>query len=218
MTVAVTATVTATETATATTTATETETKTETATLTTTQAPTSPAPGDPAPDTLSLGDLFAAAEEAATRAGVEPADPQEPGPDRTGTCPVGGYSDEEPAGLRADAARAWQRIVRVGAAAGITVCLNDGKRSVDQQEAIHADYVAQYGSQTADELVLPADKSAHIIGLAVDVQPAAAHTWLEKTDGALGMCRMYDNEPWHFEFHPDYPITGCPERLPVPPR
>lgn len=197
---------------------TRTETATHTTTETTTVAPTGADPDDPPPLTLSLAELFAAAESAAEAAGVVPADPDEAGPNGGTSCPVSGYNDEEPTGLRADAAAAWHLAKRIGTAAGLTVCLNDGKRSVAQQESIYEQYVTAYGREAANELVLPAEKSAHIVGLALDVQPAEAASWLQRTDGALGLCRMYDNEPWHFEFHPDYPVTGCPERLPVPPR
>ena len=53
------------------------------------------------------------------------------------------------------------------------------------------------------------------MGTAIDVQPYAAFTWLENTAGALGFCRMYDNEAWHFEFSEAYKTTGCPARLPT---
>ncbi len=210
-------TVSQTDTATDTETATVTATVTATATVTRTVTDTAP-PTDP-PPTLSGDDLIAAAEQAAGRAGVDPADPDEPGPDGGATCAADAtYLDEEPTGLRSDARRAWIATVKAAADQGITLCLNDGKRSVAQQQAVFDDYVTQYGQAVAEELVLPPKRSAHVVGLAVDVQPAAGYQWLQATGGSEGFCRIYDNEPWHFEFNPAYPDTGCPDRLPEPER
>ena len=44
------------------------------------------------------------------------------------------------------------------------------------------------------------------------VEVDEAFTWLENTAGALGFCRMYDNEAWHFEFSEAYKTSGCPAR------
>jgi LAS superfamily LD-carboxypeptidase LdcB len=96
------------------------------------------------------------------------------------------------------------------------VCLADGKRSRAQQQATYDDYVVQYGQAMADQYVLPPEKSAHVLGLAVDVQPYAAYTWLEGTRGQLGFCRIYDNEAWHFEYDGQFADNGCPARLPHP--
>ena len=99
---------------------------------------------------------------------------------------------------------------------GVALCLNDGKRSTAQQLALYDDYVKEYGRAAADVYVLPPGKSAHVKGYAVDVQPAAAYQWLQGTKGARGWCRIYDNEPWHFEYARSYQRTGCPARLPKP--
>ena len=95
------------------------------------------------------------------------------------------------------------------------MCLNDGKRSRAQQQATYDYYVQQYGRISRATYVLPPEKSAHVLGTAIDVQPYAAYTWLESTAGALGFCRMYDNEAWHFEFSEAYKTAGCPARLPT---
>lgn len=118
--------------------------------------------------------------------------------------------------MRADTRAAWLAVVVIGAAAGVKMCLADGKRSRAQQQQTYDDYVAQYGSEMAAQYVLPPEKSAHVLGSAVDVQPSAAHTWLEGTRGTLGWCRMYDNEVWHFEYDQAYVSGGCPARLPHP--
>jgi LAS superfamily LD-carboxypeptidase LdcB len=113
---------------------------------------------------------------------------------------------------------AWKAVVKAGKARTITVCLNDGKRSRAQQLAQYQAYVEQYGKAVADQLVLQPNKSAHVIGIAVDVQPARAYQWLQATRGSYGFCRIYDNEAWHFEYNPAYRVAGCPKRLPRPER
>ena len=172
------------------------------------------------PGSLSTdGDLIAAATSAAAAADVAPANPDAPGPETGPTCPADSkYVDEKPTGLRSDVITAWHRAVSRAAAQGITLCLNDGKRSRAQQQAQYDEYLDDYGKQVADQLVLQPNKSAHVVGIAIDVQPAEAYRWLQSTDGSLGFCRIYDNEAWHFEFNPVYRSTGCPARLPEPER
>lgn len=142
-----------------------------------------------------------------------------PGPDGGPACPGDPrYVDEPTTGLDARAAAAWDAAKAAAAGDGVTLCLNDGKRSRAQQQALYDDYVRQYGTTAADELVLTPDKSSHVTGLAVDAQPAAGYRWLEATGGSYGWCRSYDNEPWHFEFRADYAANGCPARLAAPQR
>ena len=141
-----------------------------------------------------------------------------PGPDDGPPCRVDPqYSDEPPTGLRADVLAGWRTAVASAGRAGVVLCLNDGKRSTAQQLAIFDAYVREYGSrELAREYVLPPEKSAHVKGYAVDVQPAEAYRWLQATRGSLGWCRIYDNEPWHFEYNATYADSGCPTRLPRP--
>ncbi len=139
------------------------------------------------------------------------------GPEHGQACVVDGqYSDEAPTGLRADVLAAWLSVRKLAAAKGVTLCLNDGKRSAAQQRALFTLYVREYGAAAAHEYVLPPDKSAHVKGYAVDVQPASANRWLQASKGRFGWCRMYDNEPWHFEYSVGYLTSGCPARLPKP--
>lgn len=142
-----------------------------------------------------------------------------PGPATGPACPgAPGYVNEPPDGLDPAVRAAWTDAVALAAQDGVTLCLNDGKRSRTQQQEIYDDYLRKYGAQTADELVLPPDKSSHVTGFALDVQPAAAASWLQATAGALGFCRTYDNETWHFEYRAAYRTAGCPPRLPEPVR
>ena len=160
----------------------------------------------------------AAAQAAAQQAASgEPADPDAPGDDAGEPCPSDPqYHDEQPTGLRTDVAAAWQSAVAKAATVGVQLCLNDGKRSRAQQQATYDDYVRQFGIAMADVYVLPSDKSAHVLGYAIDVQPYAGCTWLQGTSGALGFCRTYDNEVWHFEYDPAFMTGGCPARTAHP--
>jgi LAS superfamily LD-carboxypeptidase LdcB len=126
------------------------------------------------------------------------------------------YTDEPPTGLRPDAASAWGAVLAEAGQVGVDVCLADGKRSRAQQQQIRDEYVRDYGEEMAELYTLPPERSAHVTGIAVDVQPRAASSWLEGTAGRLGFCRTYDNEPWHFEFDASYSAGGCPARLPSP--
>ncbi|MTD13675.1 hypothetical protein GIS00_06930 [Nakamurella sp. YIM 132087] len=146
-------------------------------------------------------------------------EPDVAGPDGGKACPADGqYYDEATTGMLPDAAAAWAAAKKAAAADDEVLCLNDGKRSAAQQQAQYDAYVEQYGKDVADQLVLPWQKSAHVSGYAADVQPANGYVWLQATDGSLGWCRIYDNEPWHFEYSESYETTGCPDRLPEPER
>jgi len=149
--------------------------------------------------------------------GNPPADPDTPGPEGGPTCKADSqYVNESTTGLQPDVAKAWEAAVATAKRAGITLCLNDGKRSRAQQLAQFAQYEEQYGKDVAEQLVLPPDRSAHVLGVAVDAQPQAGWQWLQQTKGSLGFCRRYDNEGWHFEYAPQFKTAGCPERLPKP--
>ncbi|RJQ79726.1 peptidase M15 [Pseudonocardiaceae bacterium YIM PH 21723] len=124
------------------------------------------------------------------------------------------YFDKPTTGLDPAAAKAWADAVATAKGQGVTLCLNDGKRSAAQQLAEFQEQVQKYGRAQAERQVLPPEKSMHVKGLAVDVQSRAGMAWLENTEGALGWCRMYDNEPWHFEYRAEYRSEGCPARKP----
>ncbi len=146
-------------------------------------------------------------------------DPEAAGDDSGPVCASDpNYYDEDPTGLAENAIAAWRAVEVAANSQGLVVCLNDGKRSRTQQQATYDDYVAQYGQAMADQYVLTPERSAHVTGYAIDVQPAAAFNWLEQTGGEFGYCRTYDNEAWHFEFNRSFAADGCPARLPAPVR
>jgi D-alanyl-D-alanine carboxypeptidase len=139
-----------------------------------------------------------------------------PGPETGPVCPLDErYVDEQPEGLRRDALDAWRRL-RAGATdQGTRLCLQDGKRSVRQQQREFAEAVRRFGTEElASRYVLPPEKSMHVKGIAVDVQPLDAAAWVESNGPALGWCRRYENEPWHFEYARNYVADGCPALLP----
>ena len=64
----------------------------------------------------------------------------------------------------------------------------------------------------------PIDKEAHCRGLAkflqrwqaVDIGHPEAAAWLSAHGAGFGLCRVYRNEPWHFELRPAATSQGCP--------
>ena len=52
-------------------------------------------------------------------------------------------------------------------------------------------------------------------GLAADIGTPATAAWLSRHGAAFGLCRAYGDEPWHFEYRPDW-IAASPGRCPAP--
>lgn len=139
-----------------------------------------------------------------------------PGPETGPVCPLDKrYVDEQPEGLRPDVLDAWHRLRAAAGEQGVRLCVQDGKRSVSQQQREFAEAVRRFGTpELAARYVLPPEKSMHVKGIAVDVQPLASAGWVERNGRALGWCRRYQNEEWHFEYDPNYAAAGCPALLP----
>lgn len=139
-----------------------------------------------------------------------------PGPETGPACPLDmRYVDEEPGGLRQDVLDAWHRLRATAGEQGVRLCVQDGKRSVGQQQREFDEAVRRFGNaELAARYVLPPEKSMHVKGLAVDVQPLESAGWVERNGRALGWCRRYLNEEWHFEYDPGYVTAGCPAMLP----
>lgn len=73
--------------------------------------------------------------------------------------------------------------------------------------------VKAYGSvEVARQYVLPPAESKHVTGEAVDVVPSKANGWLSLRGSEHGLCRIYANEPWHFELVTE-PGGACPPLL-----
>lgn len=100
---------------------------------------------------------------------------------------------------------------------GITLYIASGFRSLERQSYLFDRAVKRYGSvDEASKWVLPPNFSSHPQGLALDVNypgdPRGAK-WLEENGYKFGLCRVYDNEWWHFEAT-TAPGSSCPPRLP----
>ena len=87
--------------------------------------------------------------------------------------------------------------------AGFSIRITSGYRSLALQERLFADAVKKYGSEEeASKWVLPKDISHHPWGTAIDVNypgDQSAVKWLEDNGSLFGLCRVYENEWWHFE-------------------
>ena len=69
----------------------------------------------------------------------------------------------------------------------------------------------KYGSEReAARWVATPSTSAHVSGDAVDIGPVGATAWLAEHGAAYGLCRVYGNEPWHYELRPEAIAHGCP--------
>ncbi|SDI11482.1 D-alanyl-D-alanine carboxypeptidase [Sinosporangium album] len=111
----------------------------------------------------------------------------------------------EVAGLTPGTRRAYLRAAEAAETDGVEMHITSGHRTRKEQLAEFQEAVDRYGSaEQARKFVLPPDKSAHVKGLAVDVGPRPAAAWLEDTNGKYGLCRIYTNEWWHFEYSSRY--------------
>lgn len=119
-----------------------------------------------------------------------------------GTNPIG-QSEIRPTGLD----RTFEvRFLAAQAAAksvGFNIRITSGFRSQQLQERLFNDAVKKYGSESeASKWVLPKDISHHPWGIAIDVNypgDRKAVKWLEENGSTFGLCRVYENEWWHFE-------------------
>lgn len=108
--------------------------------------------------------------------------------------------------LDPDLADRWAKAQAAARKAGISLTLTSGYRSTSEQLAEWDAAVKRYGSETeAKHWVLTPYESAHVRGLAIDVGPTTVEmAWLEAHQEQFGLCRIYKNEPWHFE-----PLRGA---------
>ncbi|MEV3987062.1 D,D-peptidase/D,D-carboxypeptidase VanY-N [Nonomuraea sp. NPDC049758] len=94
--------------------------------------------------------------------------------------------------------------------------LTSGYRDPLVQLRMFEEEVRRTGSPAlARMLVLPPTESNHVKGIALDVRPREGARWLEEHGARYDLYRMFDNEWWHFEHHPEYGGTP-PRRRPHP--
>ena len=119
------------------------------------------------------------------------------------------FDDDIPGVARLDPA--LLRALRQAATdAGIDFVVDSGWRSRAYQEKLLRQAVSKYGSEAeAARWVATPNTSAHVSGDAVDLGSSGA-AWLSEYGAQYGLCRIYGNEPWHFELRPDAVAGGCP--------
>jgi zinc D-Ala-D-Ala carboxypeptidase len=94
---------------------------------------------------------------------------------------------------------------------GVGLLVNSGWRSPAYQRQLWREAVVEHGSQeAAARWVAAPETSAHVSGDAVDIGPSGATAWLAEHGAAYGLCRIYRNEPWHYELRPAAVEDGCP--------
>jgi zinc D-Ala-D-Ala carboxypeptidase len=123
------------------------------------------------------------------------------------------FDDEVPGVANLDPAllRALRRAATDAAAEGLELVVNSGWRSAAYEDQLRREAVAKYGSEAeAARWVATGTTSPHVSGDAVDIGPADATAWLSAHGAAYGLCRIYRNEPWHYELRPDAIAHGCP--------
>jgi D-alanyl-D-alanine carboxypeptidase len=123
------------------------------------------------------------------------------------------FSRDHPAvaNLDPDLRGALRRAATDAARDGVEIVVKSGWRSARYQEQLFDEAISKYGSVAkAARWVAAEDMSLHVSGDAVDIGPSAAMTWLSRHGAAYGLCRIYRNEPWHFELRPRATVRGCP--------
>jgi hypothetical protein len=123
------------------------------------------------------------------------------------------FDDGVPAVANLDPAllRALRRAATDAAGDGVTFVVNGGWRSPAYEDQLRREAIAKYGSEAkAAQWVATGTTSAHVSGGAVDIGPAQSTPWLAERGSRYGLCRIYGNEPWHYELRPDAVARGCP--------
>lgn len=121
------------------------------------------------------------------------------------------FDDDVPAvaNLDPDLLDALRHATTDAAQFGITIVISSGWRSPAYQQRLLHEAVSRYGSRReAIRWVATADTSLHVSGDAVDISGAAG--WLSTHGARYGLCRIYRNEPWHYELRPTAIGGACP--------
>ena len=123
------------------------------------------------------------------------------------------FDDEIPgvANLDPDLLGALRQAATDAADDGVEFFVDSGWRSPEYQNQLLREAVSEYGSEEeAARWVATAETSAHVRGDAVDIGPFGAAAWLSQHGAEYGLCRIYSNEPWHYELRPEALDHGCP--------
>jgi zinc D-Ala-D-Ala carboxypeptidase len=123
------------------------------------------------------------------------------------------FDDEIPAvaNLDSDLLGALRQAAADAAGDGVQLFVEGGWRSPEYQRRLLREAVSAYGSvEAAARWVATPGTSAHVSGDAVDIGPSGAVEWLSEHGAEHGLCQVYDNEPWHYELHPEAVHANCP--------
>ena len=97
--------------------------------------------------------------------------------------------------LEEEAAFAYRRMVAAAFSDGVTIEVNYGFRSHDEQKRLR---------RRNRRLAAPAGKSPHEEGIAVDInhskRRSPVYRWLIKNGPSFGFYNTIRYEPWHFEY------------------
>jgi len=94
---------------------------------------------------------------------------------------------------------------------GVEFLVDSGWRSPEYQERLLLEAISKYGSEgEAARWVAAPNTSAHVSGDAVDIGSSDATAWLSEHGAEYGLCRIYSNEPWHYELRSEAIGHGCP--------
>ena len=115
------------------------------------------------------------------------------------------------ANLDPDLLRTLRQAATAAADDGVDFYVNSGWRSPEYQDQLLREAVSKYGSEDeAARRVATAATSPHVSGDAVDIGHSDATEWLSRHGAEYGLCRIYLNEPWHYELRTDAMDHGCP--------
>jgi D-alanyl-D-alanine carboxypeptidase len=123
------------------------------------------------------------------------------------------FDDDVPGVVKLDPALlgALRQAATEAADDGVEFYVNSGWRSPAYEEHLFDEAVAKYGSaEEAARWVASPTTSAHVSGNAVDIGHSDATAWLTEHGAEYGLCKVYGNEPWHFELRPGASSHGCP--------
>ena len=86
---------------------------------------------------------------------------------------------------------------------GIKMSIDSGFRTIQTQDYLYQRAIKEHKTaEEAKKWVLPSDLSRHPWGLALDINlhhDKSGASWLETYGATYGLCRVYENEWWHFE-------------------
>jgi D-alanyl-D-alanine carboxypeptidase len=123
------------------------------------------------------------------------------------------FDDEVPAVANLDPSLlgALRRAATRAAGDGVEFYVDSGWRSAAYQKQLLREAISKYGSEEeAARWVATPNTSRHVSGDAVDIGRSDATTWLSRHGAAYGLCRIYGNEPWHYELRTNAIDHGCP--------